>query len=128
MKIDTRYLSACGPDERIRCVICSGMLSLASADIVGLGYRCRPCSLRAQLDGTDELAHLLPDERARVPREPAPRMYLLAGIALLAVATTMWIARLDIPFRGASVFTYMFLLGVGFTGLAWFRWLDKPKP
>ena len=125
MKIDTRYLSACPPDERIRCVICGGMLSVASADIVGLGYRCRPCSLRAELDGTEELAHLMPDERARVPREPASWLYLLAGVAVLVVATLMWIAKVDIRFGRGSLFVYMFIFGVGFVGLAWFRWLDR---
>lgn len=113
----------------VRCVICSQPVALGAADLVGLGYRCADCSLRAQIDGSDEAAHLTAEERSRVLREPAPRTYALAGAALLAIATVMWIARVDVelPFMNGSVFFYVFVFGVGALGLGWFRWLDRRR-
>jgi DNA-directed RNA polymerase subunit RPC12/RpoP len=111
---------------RLRCVVCHGLLSLGSADIVGLGYRCRACSLRAQLDGNDEAAHLTADERAHVYREPRPRAFLFGGLGMLALATVLWLAHFDLPItRFGSLFVWLFVVGVGLTGTGLIRWRDR---
>ena len=113
----------------VGCLVCGRRFPLGDVEIVGLGFRCRACATRAVLDGTDGDVHLRPEERALVRREPSLRSYLVAGLVLLALATVMWLCHWDVTWGGRhyrrSLFVYVFIAGVGLTGLAWFRWLDR---
>jgi hypothetical protein len=111
----------------VRCIACCRSLRYRDAELVGLGWRCPECARLGSLAGDDEAVHLLPEERAKIRREPSPAKYALAGAALLAIAVVMWIARWDISFGRRSLFVYVFIGAVGLLSCGWFRWLDRRR-
>jgi hypothetical protein len=59
--------------EQVECVRCGKKVPLASADIVGLGYRCTPCTTKAsigELTGkNDDADHLSIGDREHLARQ-----------------------------------------------------------
>lgn len=75
----------------VTCVRCGAKVALADSDLCGLGYRCRACTLRAEVDeleGKADVAdHLVAADRARFA-EQGKQLAIKAGLvgALIAVA------------------------------------------
>jgi len=103
----------------VTCVHCQRQLRPADADVVGLGYRCSPCSLRAdigELTGAPDVSdHLAADDRARF----AERGRQLANRAVL-VSTAMTLFALLLlvatPALSGAALKLLFMALVG--GLA----------
>jgi len=72
----------------VTCVHCGRRLRLADADLVGLGYRCGPCSVQADLDEaegrSDIVDHFGPAEQELRLRRA--RGTLAIGLGMLALA------------------------------------------
>jgi len=69
----------------VTCVACQQSVALANADIVGLGYRCAPCSRKAEialLTGRgDAGAHFTSNERAGLAASGVA--LVMAGIGVM---------------------------------------------
>jgi hypothetical protein len=65
--------SAVPATEEVECVRCGKKVPIASADIVGLGYRCTPCTTKAsigELTGKhDDADHLSIGDREHLARQ-----------------------------------------------------------
>jgi hypothetical protein len=74
-------------DGTVACIACATRIALASADIVGQGYRCQPCSRAAQLAALqgkrDVAAHLDGDERASLVAA-SNRLFAVAAVTAIA--------------------------------------------
>jgi DNA-directed RNA polymerase subunit RPC12/RpoP len=112
----------------VTCVTCARRIPLARADVVGLGFRCTDCSLRAELGELtgkpDVAAHLQTEDRARFAaqgRAIAIRAGAIAGgmtllaIGLVAIAPDLFMAAYKLVVTAIIV-----ALGVGGMGLE--RW------
>jgi hypothetical protein len=71
----------------VTCVTCKASVALAKADVVGMGYRCAPCSHKADLalltGGGDAASHFSAAER-RGLSESGMLLVVCGGLALLA--------------------------------------------
>jgi hypothetical protein len=105
-------------DGTVACVMCGTRLPLAQADVVGLGYRCAPCTRRSEIQslqmGTaDNSANLDGRDRDGL-RAAAMRYASIGGLVLGAgVVVAMIVPRLGM---------YVVIVGVGFLLLAAMRW------
>lgn len=76
-------------DGQVACVVCGARVAVGTADVVGAGYRCAPCSARAEVTalavGQDDVSsHLGQADRVRMRRSGA-RM-VVVGVLAIAVA------------------------------------------
>ena len=102
----------------VTCIACSTKLPLAQADIVGQGYRCAPCSAKAQIQnlatGRSDMADNLSSEDRAAMRAFGFKAIaggvamILGGVAALAVGLRRW------PF-------YLMGAGVASIGVGWQR-------
>jgi hypothetical protein len=110
----------------VTCVTCNAHVSVMSADVVGKGYRCAKCSALATPE-EDVDASLTPAEQAMVPDPPKSIRLVVIGLALLALATLMWIAKIDIDLgsrhRPRPLFLLVVIGGIGCLAVA----LSRPK-
>jgi len=71
----------------VTCVVCRASVPLAKADVVGMGYRCVPCSHRAELakltGGGDAASHFSASERAGLSSSGTQLMWLGIGVLVL---------------------------------------------
>ena len=75
----------------VDCVRCGASISLDQADIVGTGYRCNACTMRAQIDAQNEGVadtsdDLDPVHRAQLARVAKRRTRLGVGLLGLLLA------------------------------------------
>ncbi len=77
---------------QVTCVVCRATVPLAKADVVGMGYRCQPCSHRAELalltGGGDAASHFSQAERAGLSQSGLHLIYggliaMVAGVGFL---------------------------------------------
>jgi hypothetical protein len=106
----------------VACVVCGNHVNVMDADVVGKGYRCATCSALATPED-DADASLSPAEQAMVPDPPKPRRLVALSVAMLALATLMWITKFDIPLPRGSVFLYLLVGAFGCIAVA----LTRPK-
>lgn len=117
------------PAAEVSCVRCACRVRFADADVVGLGYRCRRCSLLADIDeltgSPDVVDHLVVADRERFARrgremavQGAIVSAVLALIAIVVLAVAPAASRLGIK---VLFFALMVLLGVGGLGLEHWR-------
>jgi hypothetical protein len=110
--------AAVAADGTVACVMCGTRIALAQADVVGLGYRCAPCTRRSELHQlqmgvADNSANLHEGDRSAL--RAAARHYLGLGIAgVLGGLVLMAI----LPRGGLVVLT----LGIGGLVIAATRW------
>lgn len=112
----------------VTCVACGKRVPLARADVVGLGYRCNDCSLRAEvgeLTGSpDVAAHLQVEDRARFAaqgRALAIRADVMAGVMTLGAVALVVVSRAFFMVAYKLVMAAIGVsLGVGGIGLE--RW------
>jgi hypothetical protein len=85
--------------NQVACVTCQTMIPLAKADVVGMGYRCQPCSQRAELalltGGGDAAAHFSSAERKSLSESGLYLIYggglvLLLGMVLIGFLFFRW--------------------------------------
>ncbi len=73
----------------VTCVVCNSRVPLASADVVGMGYRCAACSHRAELarltGGGDAASHFTRSERTEVARSGLILVFAGVGAVFLGV-------------------------------------------
>lgn len=105
--------AAVDADGRVGCVGCGVRLPMAGADVVGQGYRCPPCSQRAQIaelhGHSDAGAHFSPTDRTRL-RAAGTRQILLGVLALMGALVA--IAALS-ERSGANAAAALGVVGVG---------------
>jgi DNA-directed RNA polymerase subunit RPC12/RpoP len=107
----------------VACVTCGKRVSVMEADVVGLGYRCARCSATATADD-DVVASLPASERSSLPRWPRRSSFVIAGIALFAVAVLMWIFKWDAEWTTheygstRSLFLIVVIATIGCFGIA----------
>jgi hypothetical protein len=69
------------------CVVCKMKVPVAKADIVGMGYRCQPCGVKASIDKLsgrgDASSHLNESERIGLRANGAMVMWGGAGMVVL---------------------------------------------
>jgi len=74
-----------GEDGNVGCVTCGQRFPPSKMDIVGMGYRCAPCSHQAEIGrlqgGADAAAHL--DRGEREGLRAAGAQKVAAGVAML---------------------------------------------
>lgn len=72
---------------QVRCVVCQTQTPLAKADVVGMGYRCAPCSHKAELalltGGGDGAAHFTASERKGLVE--SGMLVVFAGIGVMVL-------------------------------------------
>ena len=104
-------------DGTVACVVCETRILLAKADVVGLGYRCVPCSRRAELH---ELQSGAPDNSVNLHDGDRARLWADAGRYI----------GLGVPLIGLGIVLAMispqlglFVAGAGASALAiaWMR-------
>jgi hypothetical protein len=101
----------------VRCVICQATVPLASADVVGQGYRCSACSHKAELalltGGGDAAAHFNAAERTELAH--SGMLTMIGGATFMAVGLLL----LTVPLLRYGVIC---LIGGGATiGVGWHR-------
>jgi len=92
---------------RVGCVTCGRLLPFDESEVVGLGFRCRACSLAAQVAGTSVAAHLTAIEHARVVQGRLAVTAATIVLVVLLVALQITI-RVQLPFAARQAF---YLLG-----------------
>lgn len=80
--------AAVGDDGMVACVVCRTRLPLASADIVGQGYRCPRCSHQASVNAlatgrSDVASHL--DQAQREALHASGVKLVLTGLAMIVI-------------------------------------------
>ena len=78
--------AAVDSEGNVTCIACGGKLPLAKADVVGQGYRCAPCSAKAEIQrlatGRSDIAdNLSSTERAAMRNRGI--LSVFGGIALI---------------------------------------------
>ncbi len=76
-------------DGMVTCVSCQKILPVAKADIVGMGYRCVPCSQKASIakltGGGDAASHFSVNERDGLKESGSHVIWAGVGITFLGV-------------------------------------------
>src|SRR5262249_12545908 len=106
-------------DGNVTCVTCQAKLPQARADVVGLGYRCPPCTAKAELakltGGPSDIdANLTSDDRGALP---AVGMKAI-GLGVLMMGGGLAIYAFVAPVRIAM---YLIVAGIGSLMLGGFR-------
>jgi hypothetical protein len=101
-------------DGMVTCVTCSTILPIAKADIVGLGYRCVPCSHKAHVrkltGGGDAASHLSANERSGL-RESGTQV-VWGGAGLIFVGVVL-IFALFLRTGAAAILTGIIAIAIG---------------
>src|SRR5215471_11286101 len=112
--------------DRVTCVHCKQVVPLAETDVVGLGYRCRACTDRAEIDeenGEPDINdHLNAADRAQFAAWG--RRLALRGLGLSLLLAALGVAMLYVfPSMAAIkllILSMLVLLMIGGLGLE--RW------
>ena len=97
--------AAVDADGNVACITCGTRLPAAQADIVGQGYRCAPCSARAQIEALaygrgDAAANLSQHDRANL--SASGKQLIVVGIAAMIGGAAL--LAIGLPRSGGFVF------------------------
>lgn len=98
---------------QVTCVVCARAVLLASTDVVGLGYRCAPCSQRAEFarlggGGDAPSLHLDSGDANRLAAS-GDRSTLLGLVMLVGGVALAWWQPLDV--------NAIYGIGIGVSGI-----------
>ena len=104
-------------DGTVECIACKTRLPLASADVVGQGYRCAKCSAKAEVarlaGGKSDVADHLSDAN-RADLRKLGTLYLALGAVLSFLGVALFIMMgLEQHTFGRHPGTYVTAFGVG---------------
>lgn len=101
--------AAVAADGTVACVACGSRLPIARMDVVGQGYRCAPCSHRAEIaalstGAVDAGANLSDTDRDQLRTAGTQTLLGGVGIAILGGCLVAFVPRLGIAllFLGIS--------------------------
>ena len=101
-------------DGMVTCIACAKALPVADADIVGMGYRCVPCSQKASITkltgGGDAAAHFSEVEREGLVQSGASVIW--AGVGLIALGPLLFVGTF-VKTGTASVLCGVIAIAIG---------------
>lgn len=112
--------------DRVACVHCKRVVALRETDVVGLGYRCRACSDRAELGeltgAPDVSDHLVAADRARF--SAAGRRIFVRALILSGAMGALGIFVLVVMPNPAAIKLILLALitGIAVGGHGYARW------